>query len=274
MVTSISDTILLHNGVKMPYIGLGVYKMEDKNEAVSAIKAAIQNGYRSIDTAALYANEDSVGQAVRESGILREDIFITSKVWNTDQGYDSTLRAFENTMNQLSFDYLDLYLIHWPVSGKYHDTWKALERLYDEGTVKAIGVSNFNIHHLEDLMSKSNEKPVINQIELHPYLNQSELREYCARQNIAVEAWSPIARGRLLDEPVLAHLAQKHGKTPAQIILRWHLQNNVVVIPKSVRAERIAENADLFDFELSLNEMLQIDALNKNERFGPDPETF
>ncbi|TYS15426.1 aldo/keto reductase [Rossellomorea vietnamensis] len=274
MVKNLQSTFKLHNGVEIPYLGLGVYQMEDHDEAVSAIKTAINLGYKSIDTASLYNNEESVGQAVKESSVGRENLYITSKVWNTDQGYDSTLRAFEDSLKKLDMDYLDLYLIHWPVAGKYQDTWKALERLYEEGTVKAIGVSNFKEHHLNDLMNASNEKPVINQVELHPRLSQQSLREYCHNHSIAVEAWSPIARGKLLEEPTLNHIADKHGKTPAQVILRWHLQNNTIIIPKSIHANRMKENSEIFDFSLTLEDMTQINSLNMDERFGADPDNF
>ncbi|MFS0645437.1 aldo/keto reductase [Siminovitchia sp. 179-K 8D1 HS] len=264
----------LHNGVKMPYIGLGVYLMKEKEEAAEAITYALQYGYRSIDTAKIYQNEDVVGEAVRDSGIPREELFITTKVWNTDQGYDNTLKAFEESLNQLQMDYVDLYLIHWAVKDQYLDTWRALERLYDEKLVRAIGVCNFQIHHLEDLAAHSNEKPVINQIELHPRLTQEPLREYCQGQEIAVEAWSPLARARLLEEPSLVALGEKYGKSSAQIILRWHLQNGNIIIPKSVNKNRIRENAEIFDFELSMKDMSDINGLNMDERYGPHPDHF
>lgn len=264
----------LHNGVKMPYIGLGVYLMKEKEEAAEAITYALQYGYRSIDTAKIYQNEDVVGEAVRDSGIPREELFITTKVWNTDQGYDNTLKAFEESLNQLQMDYVDLYLIHWAVKDQYLDTWRALERLYDEKLVRAIGVCNFQIHHLEDLAAHSNEKPVINQIELHPRLTQEPLREYCQEQEIAVEAWSPLARARLLEEPSLVALGEKYGKSSAQIILRWHLQNGNIIIPKSVNKNRIRENAEIFDFELSMKDMSDINGLNMDERYGPHPDHF
>lgn len=274
MVKSLQQTMTLHNGIEIPYVGLGVYKMEDKEEAVHAIETAIKVGYRSIDTAWFYQNEDAVGEAVRNAAIPREQLFITTKVWNDHQGYDSTLKVFENSLQNLQMDYVDLYLIHWPVKGKYLDTWKALERLYDEGVVKAIGVSNFQTHHLEDIFTHRNEKPVINQVELHPRLSQEPLRAFCQKHQIAVEAWSPLARARFLQDPTINEVAKKYGKSPAQVILRWHLQNEVIIIPKSVTPARIKENADLFDFELSADDMDKINKLNKNQRFGKHPDHF
>jgi methylglyoxal/glyoxal reductase len=274
MLKSLQSTKRLHNGIEIPYVGLGVFKMTDPQETVQAVQTAIESGYRSVDTAAIYKNEESVGEGVRNSKVNRKDLFITSKVWNSDQGYDSTLKAFDESLKKLDMSYLDLYLIHWPVEGKYKDTWKALERLYSEGVVKSIGVSNFHQHHLEDLLKDGNEKPVINQVELHPRLSQEPLRTFCKEKDIAVEAWSPIAQGKILDEPTVNHIAGKHGKSPAQIILRWHLQNDVVIIPKSVHKNRIKENADLFNFELSMEEMNQMNQLNLDERFGPDPDHF
>lgn len=274
MKKSLQGTTTLHNGVKMPYFGLGVYKVEDGNEVIQTVKTALEVGYRAIDTAALYNNEEGVGQAIKESGIPREDLFITTKVWNTDQGYDNTLKAFDTSMKKLGLDYLDLYLIHWPGKDKYVETWHALEKLYKDGRVRAIGVSNFHIHHLHTLMEQSDEKPVINQVELHPYLSQKELITFCQNEGIAVEAWSPLGRGWLLNDPTLVEIGKKYGKTAAQVTLRWHLQNEVIVIPKSVTPSRIKENAEIFDFELTEEEMKKIDSLNKNERTGKDPDEF
>ncbi|WP_053365378.1 aldo/keto reductase [Bacillus sp. FJAT-27245] len=271
---SITETARLDNGVEIPYFGLGVYKVEEGTEVEATVAEALRLGYRLIDTAALYQNEEGVGRAVRKSGIPRKEIFITTKVWNSDQGYDSTLKAFETSLGKLGLDYIDLYLIHWPVKGKYVETWKALERLYEEGKVRAIGVSNFNIHHLEDVMGQSMLKPAVNQVELHPALAQKELREFCVKNDILVQAWSPLARGRILADPVLTALAEKNGKTPAQVILRWHLQNGVAVIPKSITPTRLRENADLFDFELSAEDMELINSLDAGTRFGADPDNF
>ena len=274
VVMNLTDCVTLHNGVNMPLFGLGVYKAEEGEEVERAVKAAIVHGYRSIDTAAFYGNETGVGKAIRESGVPREEVFVTTKVWNDRQGYESTLKAFEESRRKLGFDVVDLYLIHWPVSGKYKDTWRALEKLYDDGKVRAIGVSNFQIHHLEDLMADAKVKPMVNQIELHPRLTQKPLLQFCRQHDIYVEAWSPLAKGRLLDDPTIGKLAEKHGKTPAQIILRWDLQQGIITIPKSVHEERIKENADVFDFELSEQDMAEIDALNRDERTGPDPDKF
>lgn len=274
MPNHLQDTVTLHNGVKMPWFGLGVFKVEDGQEVIDSVKYAIKAGYKSIDTAKIYENEEGVGQAIRESGITRDELFVTTKVWNADQGYDSTLKAFDTSLQKLGLDYLDLYLIHWPGKDKYKETWKALEKLYKDGRVRAIGVSNFQIHHLEDLLTDAEVKPMVNQVELHPLLTQVELREYCKKQGIQIEAWSPLAQGQLLDNEVLKGIASKYGKSTAQVILRWDLQNEIVTIPKSIKEQRIIENADVFDFELSAEDMEQINALNQNHRVGPDPDTL
>lgn len=276
MTKHLGDSTVLHNGVKMPWFGLGVYKAEEGEQVKEAVKTALKLGYRSIDTAALYGNEVGVGEAIRESGVPREEIFVTTKVWNTDQGYDSTLQAFETSRQKLGLDVIDLYLIHWPGQDKARRkaTWRALETLYKEGRVRAIGVSNFHVHHLQDLLVDCEIKPMVNQVEYHPRLTQKELLAFCKEQGIQLEAWSPLMRGQLMDEATITELAAKHGKTPAQIILRWDLQHGVVTIPKSVREARIAENADVFDFELSAEDMEKIDALNQDHRVGPDPDTL
>ncbi|ADV94150.1 glyoxal/methylglyoxal reductase [Bacillus subtilis] len=272
MPTSLKDTVKLHNGVEMPWFGLGVFKVENGNEATESVKAAIKNGYRSIDTAAIYKNEEGVGIGIKESGVAREELFITSKVWNEDQGYETTLAAFEKSLERLQLDYLDLYLIHWPGKDKYKDTWRALEKLYKDGKIRAIGVSNFQVHHLEELLKDAEIKPMVNQVEFHPRLTQKELRDYCKAQGIQLEAWSPLMQGQLLDNEVLTQIAEKHNKSVAQVILRWDLQHEVVTIPKSIKEHRIIENADIFDFELSQEDMDKIDALNKDERVGPNPD--
>ncbi|MFV8518744.1 MULTISPECIES: aldo/keto reductase [Bacillus] len=275
---NLQSTTTLHNGVEMPWFGLGVFKVEDGPELVEAVKSAIKAGYRSIDTAAIYGNEKAVGEGIRagikEAGISREDLFITSKVWNSDQGYETTLAAYEESLKKLELDYLDLYLVHWPVEGKYKDTWRALETLYKEERVRAIGVSNFQIHHLQDVLADAEMKPMINQVEYHPRLTQKELQAFCKEQGIQMEAWSPLMQGQLLDNETLQEIAHKYGKTTAQIILRWDLQNEVVTIPKSTKEHRIIANADIFNFELTKEDMEKIDALNENHRVGPDPDNF
>lgn len=274
MKMTIRDTIQLHNGVKMPRLGFGVFKVEEGSEVVESVKTALEIGYRSIDTAAIYRNEEGVGQAIQESNIPREELFITTKVWNKDQGYENTLKAFEDSLEKLGLDYVDLYLIHWPVEEMYKDTWRAIEELYESGKSRAIGVCNFNVHHLKDLMEDADVKPMVNQIELHPKLTQEEVRTFCNDHNIVVEAWSPLMHGKLLEHPVLKEIGDKYNKTPAQVILKWDLQHDIVTIPKSVNPSRIRENCALFDFTLTEEDMLTIDALNENERFGPDPDNF
>lgn len=272
MRNSLQDKTTLHNGVKMPWFGLGVFKVKEGSEVIESVKAALKHGYKSIDTAAVYENEEGVGLAIRESGVPREELFITSKVWNSDQGYESTLKAYEQSLSKLGLDYLDLYLIHWPGKTKYKDTWKALEKLYKDGRVRAIGVSNFKIHHLKDLLSEAEIKPMVNQVEYHPHLTQKELHDFCQQEGIQLEAWSPLKRGELLNDPAINEIAAKHQKSPAQVILRWNLQNNVVTIPKSIKEHRIVENAQVFDFELTHEDMKRIDELNINDRIGSDPD--
>ncbi|MBW5445976.1 aldo/keto reductase [Cohnella sp. CFH 77786] len=263
----------LLNGVEMPRLGLGVWRTQEGEEVEKAVSEALKAGYLGVDTASMYGNEAGVGRAVRASGIPRGNLFITTKVWNNQQGYDNTLRAFEESAKQLDLGYVDLYLVHWPVKGKYKDTYRAMEELYDQGKVRAIGVSNFHIHHLEDLMGSCRIKPMVNQVELHPMLTQKKLQMFCRKEGIQIESWRPLMRGNL-DLPLLQELAAQYGKTPAQIVIRWHLQQGVVTIPKSVRESRIRENADVFDFELAPEDMNRIDSLNEDRRFGADPDNF
>lgn len=278
MSKSLQSTTTLHNGIKMPWLGIGVFKVEEGPELVNAIKFAIKHGYRSIDTAAIYENEAGVGQAIREgikdAGISREELFITSKVWNSDLGYEATIAAYETSLKKLGLDYLDLYLIHWPVEGKYKEAWRALETLYKEGKIKAIGVSNFQVHHLKDLMLEAQVKPMVNQVEYHPRLTQKEVQTFCQNNEIQLEAWSPLMQGQLLNDPILIEIAKKYSKTVPQIILRWDLQNGVITIPKSTKEQRIIENSNIFDFELLKEDMERINSLNQNHRVGPDPDNF
>jgi len=268
-------TITLNNGVTIPQLGFGVFQVPDAATA-DAVRHALDAGYRSIDTAALYRNERSVGKAVAESGIPRDELFITTKVWNRDQGYDATLRAFDASIGKLGLEFVDLYLIHWPTPAKdrYLDTWTALEKLLADGRTRAIGVSNFEPDHLERLLAASDIVPAVNQIELHPELQQAELREFHARHGIVTEAWSPLARGALLDSPVLAAVAEKHGRTPAQVALRWQIQLGNVVIPRSVTPSRIRENIEIFDFTLTEEDLATIATLERDGRIGPHPATF
>jgi diketogulonate reductase-like aldo/keto reductase len=267
------NLITLNNGLKMPQLGFGVWQVGD-DEATTAVAKAIETGYTSIDTAMIYQNEIGVGKAIKEASVPRAELFITTKVWNSDQGYENTLRAFDESLERLGLDYVDLYLIHWPTPqfDEYVDTYKALEKLYHDGRVKAIGVCNFEIEHLERLLKECEVVPVLNQIECHPYLAQNEIKEFCAKHNIFVEAWSPLDQGgEVLKDEVIQKIAASHSKTPAQAVLRWHLQNNTIVIPKSVTPSRIEENFNVFDFELTESEMAEINQLNRNRRKGPHP---
>ncbi|EGK08442.1 aldo/keto reductase family oxidoreductase [Desmospora sp. 8437] len=267
------NMVTLNNGLKMPQLGFGVWQVEDE-KVTAAVAKALEVGYTSIDTAMIYKNETGVGKAIKESGIPREDLFVTTKVWNSDQGYEKTLKAYDESLKRLGIDYADLYLIHWPTPkyDEYVDTYKAMEKLYKDGRVKAIGVCNFEVEHLQRLLDECEIKPVLNQVECHPYLAQNELKEFCAEHDIFVEAWSPLDQGgEVLQDQEIQKIADSHGKTNAQVILRWHLQNNTIVIPKSVTPSRIEENFDVFDFELTAAEMKVIDALDRNARRGPHP---
>jgi diketogulonate reductase-like aldo/keto reductase len=267
--------ITLNDGTTIPQLGFGVFQVPPP-QAREVTAEALRAGYRSIDTAAIYRNEEGVGQAVAESGLPREELYLTTKVWNSEQGYDSTLRAFDKSLKRLGLDRLDLYLIHWPAPAqdRYVDTWKALLTLREEGRLTSAGVSNFQVPHLRRIAGETGVLPVLNQIELHPLLPQAELRAFHAEQGIATEAWSPLAQGALLDDEVIAKIAAQHGKTPAQVVLRWHLQLGNVVIPKSVTPSRIAANLEVFDFELSDDDLTQIATLDNSTRTGLHPDTF
>ena len=267
--------VTLHDGIEIPQLGFGVFQVPpDDTEQV--VGQALEIGYRHIDTAAAYRNEKGVGAAVASSGIPREDIFVTTKLWNSSQGFDSALETFDKSLGRLGMDYVDLYLIHWPVPSqdRFVDTWRAFERIHDEGRARTIGVSNFRIDDLRRLETETETRPTVNQVELHPQMQQRELRAWHTEHGIATEAWSPLAQGAVLDDDAIVDIARAHGKTPAQTILRWHLQLGNIVIPKSVTPERIRENLDLFDFGLSEQEMDMIGALDRGERIGPDPATF
>jgi 2,5-diketo-D-gluconate reductase A len=269
-------TVRLNNGVEMPQLGFGVF-LVPADEVVEPVRAALDAGYRLIDTAKLYGNEEGVGRAIRESGLPRDDVFVTTKVWNSDHGYDTTLRAFDESRKLLGLDVVDLYLIHWPTPKRnlFVETWKALETLYADGRVRAIGVSNFNVPHLQRLLDETTVVPAVNQIELHPGFPQEELRAFHAQHGVVTESWSPLGRGHgLLDNPAVTSIAATHDRTPAQVVLRWHLQLGCAVIPKSTHAERIAENFDVFDLELTDAEMATLSAIAEPGRVGPDPAEF
>ena len=273
-------SIKLNNGVLIPQPGFGTFMTKDGEEAIQAVRWAVETGYRHIDTAAIYNNEKGVGEGIRQCGVSREELFVTSKVWNSERGYDKTLKAFDKTMDDLGLDYLDLYLIHWPANERQfgkkasklnQETWRAMEKLYEEGRIKAIGVSNFMPHHIERLMEKATVKPAVNQIEFHPGLLQKECVEFCKEQEITVEAWSPLGRGELIFDELLMGLAEKYGSTVAQLIIRWVMQHDIVPLVKSTKQTRIEENFQIFDFEISSEDMQRIDEM-KPVRMGPDPD--
>ncbi len=265
--------LTLNDGNTMPQLGFGVYKIAD-DVAADAVEFALETGYRHLDTASFYETERGVGAGVRRSGLPRDDVFVTTKVWWTDNGYDSTLRSFDASLERLGFDYVDLYLIHWPApqSDHYVETWRALERIATEGRARSIGVANFHIHHLERLARETAVAPVVNQVELHPWLQQRDVRAYDVANRIVTEAWSPLARGRILDNRPLAAIAAKHGVSPAQVVIRWHLQLGNSVIPKSQTPERIRENFEVFGFTLDADDLAVIAALDSGYRTGKDPD--
>nr|WP_305847258.1 aldo/keto reductase [Herbiconiux sp. VKM Ac-2851] len=272
MIVPTSPSLLLNDGAAMPQLGLGVYKTTDE-EAATAVSFALRHGYRLIDTASMYHNERGVGEGVRASGIDRSEVFVTTKVWFTDNGYDETLRAFDESMRMLGLDHLDLYLIHWPapLRDRYVEAWRALIALRDSGRVRSIGVANFHPAHLTRIVEETGIVPAVNQVELHPRLPQTALRAFDAEQGVVTQSWSPLARGGLIADPVLARLAAKHGRSPAQIVLRWHVQLGLSVIPKSVTPARIVENLDVFDFTLDADDLAAIASLETGERTGVDP---
>jgi diketogulonate reductase-like aldo/keto reductase len=270
----LKSTVRLNNGIEIPWVGFGVFQTPPGEVTYRSVSMALKAGYRAIDTASYYENEADVGAAIRDGSVSREEVFITTKVWNDEQGYDGTLKAFQSSRKRLGFDTVDLYLVHWPVRGKFKETYRALEKLYSDGQVRAIGVSNFLVHHLQELMEESEVKPVINQVEFHPFLLQRNLLEFCRENDIQLEAWSPLTRARFFDNPVIQEASKKYGKSPAQILLRWDLQHQVVTLPRSTREDHIRENAQIFDFELSKEDMAKLDGLDSETRIGPHPDRF
>jgi methylglyoxal/glyoxal reductase len=274
MTNSISDCTTLNNGVKMPWLGFGVFQIPEGEETYQAVRAALESGYRSIDTAAIYGNEASVGRAVKDSAIAREELFITTKVWNDDLREGTTLQAIDNSLELLQMDYVDLYLVHWPVKGKYVDAWLAMEEILENKKARAVGVSNFMIHHLQDVIAAGSIVPAVNQIEYHPLLQSADLHRFCIENGIQLEAWAPLIQGQGMNHPTIKKIADKHSKSPAQVLLRWDLQKGVVTIPKSVHRERIEANANIFDFMLDAEDMSAIAAMEQGKRIGPDPDRF
>lgn len=272
MTFSITNKIVLSNNVSIEQLGFGTFKLTEIDELSKAVNAATKAGYRAFDTAQLYQNEKQLGQVIKQCNVDRKELFITTKVGNNNQGYEQTLASFDQSLKDLQLDYLDLFLVHWPLSNTFFDTWRALEKLYEEKRVRAIGVCNFHISHFELLSTKANIKPMINQIEIHPYLTQDAVVDYLRKENIAIEAWSPLARNKVVNEPLLVEIGKKYHKSASQITLRWHIQNGYIVIPKSSNPARIAENANIFDFELTADEMAKISGLNQNFRTGPNPD--
>jgi diketogulonate reductase-like aldo/keto reductase len=274
VLRSLDDRVEIAPGVHMARLGLGTYKSAEGPDVEGEVSFGLQLGYRHIDTAALYGNERGVGRALRASGVPRDDVTVATKVWNSDQGYNSTLAAFDASLERLGLDYVDLYLIHWPMPRLMRETWRAMEEIQESGRARAIGVCNFLVHHLEELRAFANVKPVLDQVEHHVRLQQPDLRDYCEQHGITLQAWAPIMRGRVGEIPEVADIARAHGKTPAQVAIRWILQHGVTTIPKSVHRERVAENADVFDFELTAEEMAVLDGLDRGARIGGHPDQF
>jgi diketogulonate reductase-like aldo/keto reductase len=271
---SINSTVTLNNGVEMPIFGLGTYQSGISRETQDIVLHALELGCRHIDTARFYGNERDIGDAIKKSGIPREEIFVTTKLWNSDHGYNRALKAFEESLGDLGLDFVDLYLIHWPVQNLRHESWKALEKLQVQGKCRAVGVSNYTIGHLQELLDISSVMPAVNQVEFSPYLYQKDLLDFCRSKQIQFESYSPLTKGHMLDDPRLLEIGQKYSKSPAQILIRWTLQKEVIVIPKSSRKERIRENTDVFDFEISAEDMDRLDAFHKNLRVSWDPTTI
>lgn len=274
MVKSITDCAILNNGVGIPWLGFGVFLTPPGDVTEKSVCTALEVGYRHIDTATIYENEADVAKAIKASGVPRENIFVTTKVWNADQGFESTLKAFDTSRKLLDMDVIDLYLVHWPVNGKYVETYKACEQLYKEGKVRAIGVSNFLVHHLEYLLPRIEIMPAVNQVEWHPWLQHPKLVHFCRKHGIQMEAWAPLGQGASLTIPVVVEIAEKYGKTPAQILIRWEIQRKVVTIPKSITPSRIKSNTEVFDFKLAPEDMAAINALDENRHVAADPEYF
>lgn len=271
---NVAATATLNNGVEIPRFGLGVYKSAPGDETRNAVRWAVEAGYRHVDTAAFYANEADVAEGIRDADANRQHVFVTTKLWNDDHGYRQTLSAFDRSRSLLGRDIIDLYLIHWPMKGLFVESWRAMEKLYAEGKVRAIGVSNFLIQHLDELLGSSEVVPAVNQVEWHPFVLQRSLLDYCGQKGIQVEAWSPLARGKYFDNPTIGGLAEKYGKTPAQIMIRWDLEHGVITIPKSVHRERIVANSQVFDFSLAPEDVRALDALDRDERLGQHPAHF
>ncbi len=264
----------LNNGIEIPVLGLGVFRMEDEKDAYNSVRKAIELGYRHIDTAMIYENEAPIGRAIRESGVNRDELFVTTKLWNEDISNNNAQKAFETSLRTLGLDYVDLYLVHWPIKDKYVSVWKEMEKIAQSGKVRAVGVSNYQENHLKEIIALKSLLPAVNQIELHPYLSQEPLVEFCTQYDIKIESWSPLCanKNNLLQEPSLKKIGEKYSKTAAQVVLRWNIERGLIVIPKSSNPVRQAENIDVFDFELTVGDMQKINALNKDLRVGPHPD--